>query len=506
MADLMINGSFGANTDAVTGIFASRTEGIKNAKPEFASMLSNINGLAKDSLSKNVKSLTDTKETATAEQSFTTQNFKERVIKDAKPEKLEDKISGESSEVLGKYNDKIKKAVMEEYDISEEELEGAMEILGLEYIDLLIPENLINLSLQVTDAENSMELLANDAFNQLFMNLPNIAKELTQELGITQEMLQTAIADQSFAEMLPNEQLSNMEISEESIMDSQEYVDSTNVQLNNEAINGLATEIENKVIEGIQNGTVEVVQNETEITDNKADDLEANKDAAILVTENISAEVVDEDEKAEGSFGQESKNSKNGSDNNLNTKEHGNISDNNMSTPINYNEFTAEMIATEVTEYTSVETMDIINQVNEFMRMNINGQDVSLEMQLNPANLGKIGLNVSLKEGMITAQLAVENETVKHALESQMVILRENMDAQGLKVDAVEVTIASHEFEQNLEEGQSGHNSENQDRANQQTARRSLRIDDLMISDLTVEEQLNAKIMAENGNSMDITV
>ena len=106
---------------------------------------------------------------------------------------------------------------------------------------------------------------------------------------------------------------------------------------------------------------------------------------------------------------------------------------------------------------------------------------------------------------MITAQLAVENETVKHALESQMVILRENMDAQGLKVDAVEVTIASHEFEQNLEEGQSGHNSENQDRANQQTARRSLRIDDLMISDLTVEEQLNAKIMAENGNSMDIT-
>ena len=139
------------------------------------------------------------------------------------------------------------------------------------------------------------------------------------------------------------------------------------------------------------------------------------------------------------------------------------------------------------------------------MRLNINGPETSLEFQLNPANLGKVGINLTLRDGAVTAQIAVQNEAVKSALESQMVILRENMNNQGLKVEAVEVTIASHEFEENLEGNFHGQDRQEPDRRTGEGTR-SINASDLSsIEDMPEEEQLAAKIMVENGNTMDVT-
>ena len=132
-----------------------------------------------------------------------------------------------------------------------------------------------------------------------------------------------------------------------------------------------------------------------------------------------------------------------------------------------------------------------------------------MEMQLNPENLGKIYLNISEKEGVIRAQLAAQNEVVKEALETQMVELRQNLNQQGIKVDAIEVTVATHEFEQNLDgqakqEEQAGEQMEQ----NQKKARRSLNLNDLdgLSGLMSEEEELVAKIMRDNGNQVDLTV
>lgn len=132
-----------------------------------------------------------------------------------------------------------------------------------------------------------------------------------------------------------------------------------------------------------------------------------------------------------------------------------------------------------------------------------------MEMQLNPENLGKIYLNISEKEGVIRAQLAAQNEMVKEALETQMVELRQNLNQQGIKVDAIEVTVATHEFEQNLDgqakqEEQAGEQMEQ----NQKKARRSLNLNDLdgLSGLMSEEEELVAKIMRDNGNQVDLTV
>ena len=95
----------------------------------------------------------------------------------------------------------------------------------------------------------------------------------------------------------------------------------------------------------------------------------------------------------------------------------------------------------------------IIKQIIDDIRLYAKADTTSLEIQLEPETLGKVGITVTSKAGTITAQLVVQNEVAKEAIESQMTTLKESFASQDIKVDAVEVTIASKEFEQNLDKG-----------------------------------------------------
>ncbi len=153
-----------------------------------------------------------------------------------------------------------------------------------------------------------------------------------------------------------------------------------------------------------------------------------------------------------------------------------------------------------------VNTEDVIAQIVTQARV-INTENLSsVEMQLNPANLGRMILHVVSEDGHITAKLIAQNETVKEALQTQLAELRVNLNQQGVKVDAVEVTVSSHEFEENLE-GQFTHqeNGEREEK-NGYGERRTLSASDLEDDgvDLSESERLAANIMRDNGNSMDM--
>ena len=51
-----------------------------------------------------------------------------------------------------------------------------------------------------------------------------------------------------------------------------------------------------------------------------------------------------------------------------------------------------------------------------------------LEMSLNPESLGKVNLNITSKDGVMTAQITTQNEVSKEALESQLQILKDNIE------------------------------------------------------------------------------
>ena len=99
-----------------------------------------------------------------------------------------------------------------------------------------------------------------------------------------------------------------------------------------------------------------------------------------------------------------------------------------------------------------VDTEQIMKQIMDYMKIRNSEQLSEIEMQLHPASLGSLHISVASKNGLVTAQFAAQNEVVKEALEGQIMILKDHLEEQGIRVEAVEVTIASHEFERNLEQ------------------------------------------------------
>ena len=145
---------------------------------------------------------------------------------------------------------------------------------------------------------------------------------------------------------------------------------------------------------------------------------------------------------------------------------------------------------------------EIADQILDHMKTVTDGDFSDVEMQLHPASLGMVRVHVTNAAGVITASFITENEAVKAAVESQMVRLSEQFEAQGIRVDAVEVTIASHSFEGNLESGKDSSNEESG------TPKRTRRInlgddEDPDTSSLEDDERIAAEMMAANGNKVD---
>lgn len=151
------------------------------------------------------------------------------------------------------------------------------------------------------------------------------------------------------------------------------------------------------------------------------------------------------------------------------------------------------------------DTLDIMRQIMDYMKIQVKPDMSNLEMQLHPESLGSLQIHVASKGGNITAQFVTQNEAVKAALESQMIQLKESFAEQGVKVDAIEVTVQTHQFEQNLEQGR----SRQQEETGRRTRTRRIQLDGAFSVDaengMEEEDRLAAEVMAANGNTVDYT-
>lgn len=148
----------------------------------------------------------------------------------------------------------------------------------------------------------------------------------------------------------------------------------------------------------------------------------------------------------------------------------------------------------------SEQTQNIMNQIMDYMRIQLGADTTSLEMQLHPASLGTLQVQIASKGGVVTANFITQNEAVKAALESQMVQLKESFEEQGVKIEAIEVTVQTHEFERNLEQGR-GRNQQEPERRGR--ARRINLGDPLSMETMAEEDELTAEMMAMEGSTVD---
>lgn len=154
-------------------------------------------------------------------------------------------------------------------------------------------------------------------------------------------------------------------------------------------------------------------------------------------------------------------------------------------------------IITEDTAYVS--EADIVNQVIDQIKLTSGKELTSIEVMLNPERLGSVHVTVSAKNGILTAQIAAQNEQVKTALENQMTTLRENFENQGIKVDAVEITVMTHQFEAGQNFGQS--ESERKQSERKLNKKLDLSAYDDEVDDEFSDDELRRKDSIQNGNS-----
>lgn len=150
------------------------------------------------------------------------------------------------------------------------------------------------------------------------------------------------------------------------------------------------------------------------------------------------------------------------------------------------------------------DTALIMNQITDYMKAQVSEGMSELEMQLHPESLGSLHVRLIAKEGMLTAQFTAQNDAVKATLESQMIQLQRTFDEQGVKVEAIEVMVASHKFDRNLSQN-SGQQESTSDRQPAKAKVRRLNLNDEALAEesLEAEEQLAAEMMRQNGGTVD---
>ena len=380
----------------------------------------------------------------------------------------------------------VKEILKDELGVSDEQVEDAMSILGLQWMDLLNPASLSQLVTQLTGTEDACSLLMSEEFTNIMQNTEALVQNLSETLGISKDewvALQNQLAE------LTADFNETVDMADGGV---QEIAPQTDATITSQDTTVMAATVQ--------------MTHTTEETQNVQPE-EETEDAAPVIQVNASEDAQTENnvsEDASGEMDEPAAQSQKTKESSVN--EHAQTMEFQVRAE---QQTTAPEEVNTVASRTTIDVQDIMNQITEFAKVNLSPENSSIEMQLNPENLGKVYLHIAAtKEGNITAELAVSSETVKTALEAQIADLRTSLNQQGIKVDAVEVAIASHEFERNLEQNASGEEQQGSQREESgRTAGRRLfrgELDELS-GLMNEEEALAAQIMKDHGNTMDVT-
>lgn len=407
-------------------------------------------------------------------------------VKENSPTQKVEELQNQLEDTKDAFETGVKEILKDELGVSDEQVEDAMSILGLQWMDLLNPASLSQLVTQLTGTEDACSLLMSEEFTNIMQNTDELVQSLSETLGISKDewvALQNQLAE------LTADFNETVDMADGGV---QEIAPQTDATITSQDTTVMAATVQ--------------MTHTTEETQNVQSE-EETEDAAPVIQVNASEDAQTENnvsENASGEMGEPAAQSQKTKESSVN--EHAQ----NMEFQVRAEQQTvAPEEVNKVASRTTIDVQDIMNQITEFAKVNLSPENSSIEMQLNPENLGKVYLHIAAtKEGNITAELAVSSETVKTALEAQIADLRTSLNQQGIKVDAVEVAIASHEFERNLEQNASGEEQQGSQREESgRTAGRRLfrgELDELS-GLMNEEEALAAQIMKDHGNTMDVT-
>ena len=477
------------NTQSVQG--TDNTTRSTNAKVDFGTMMKQTNNrqtaaYADVNHNETVKTAASGKDTNTVSDNYQKYQYKDNTIaSETKQVTSDDTVK----EQLEQFTKDVKEVLKEELGVTDEAIEAAMQTLGLQ---LLNQNNLANLVAELTGADSVQQLLCSEQFVNVLQSVNDIGKDVLNALGMNVEEFQKAVA------LAADDTVANVEetVSQDNTTSS---VEPEQTAIADTAARTPDITVEDKrQTKAVENAPV---KEQTEVIEDTA-----QSDVAEDVSEQ---EIIPKAQNLENET-EDSGEQKNTSDTDSSFKfTKGNVPTANETVVTPQHQVAQEITNVETAEPLpqTVNTQDVIDQIVESARVILTEDKTSMELQLNPQNLGKIILKVTEQEGAVTAKIMTQNAVVKEALEAQTVELRQNLEQAGVKVDAVEVTVASHEFEKNLEQNAEGEKQQGEQQEKEKGRTRRLNLNDLseLSGVMSEEETLAAKMMAEQGNSVDYT-
>lgn len=315
---------------------------------------------------------------------------------------VSDDVSDEEQEVVLELANQIFQMIMNQFQLSAEELNVKLNEFGMDVASLLTGEGIREFFLHMESADIS-DLLVNEELSRELQEFMEGFKQIMEQLDSVKENLDLLHLDMEFDSLL-------MESSQLQETMETDFIPSEKELNDCEGLDETADEPE--VVVSRMDSTKDIASK----TDKK--DEEASFSMFQQERESTEKTVVSKESKFENPILQAIDNAINQTQENMAVGNDGMVSGS-----------------------------DIIKQIVEQVRLNMNPDATSMELQLNPEHLGKVQINVASKEGVMTARIVVETEAAKQAVEGGLASLKETMEQQNLKVDAIEVMVSTAGFE-----------------------------------------------------------
>lgn len=351
-------------------------------------------------------------------------------------------------DVLSELTEMIKDLL----NIDDEELDKLLAETGYNIQDLMLKSNLTDFILQASDA-TSVDALINEDLNNLLKTASGLLDNLMEKFDISSVDVEAFVAEAD-AVLAGSEDETKTFVQEDIPVSENDGIKAGEAAHEEKGVISTHEDMEETRVTIHTEGDETVRSAVTEASQSNGAGSESRSDR-----QDAKADII----------------------NNLN-QAIGNIADTDMVNPLD--SFT-----------NSVSEADIVRQIIDEIKVNMSKETTSLELQLNPEHLGKVQISVSARNGIMQAQIVTENEAARHAVEASIASLRETLDNQGLKVEAVEVMVATYEFFGNGKEQQGSPKGRNADRA----GKTSGGFTDESIEDA---EQLEQEMMQAQGNTV----
>ena len=360
--------------------------------------------------------------------------------------------------------------------VDDETMANAMTALGFSALDLLDTSNLAKFVLTINGSSEFTDLLTDENMMNQLNSLIDVVENINWEelTGMSKEDFATALANSMQQSDIEDENLMTTVSDGETFSVVQE--DTPDRQVN------VQTDVSDNITDAKQDVTVVVEKNQNEAEPGSA---QTDSDAGKNMSEEIAESTLPDDDAVSS----------------RQTNVQNNFIQNMEQAAVNVEQTQSARPDTVRMQ----QMVDIVNQVVEKIKVSLGTESTSMEMQLNPEHLGKVLLNVSSKNGMMTAVFSVQSEEAKAALESQMFTLRENLELRELKVDAVEVNVSDFDFsrsDQAMDGGQS-----KADDGNGKQMKFDFGDDSSDESAISNEEKeaVRKQVMRDNGSQIDFT-